>query len=237
MASLNRLVCILFFSILLINFAIASGEDEVRFNAPQNENLTVCEKCRVDGAVCDSSYSCNITILLPDQSFLISQQAMTNNGSYNCYDLNTTQTSINGLYEATVDCSNTTLKGSNTFFYRITPEGSPPVSDGQGLVLIGTILIMIVLALVMIFLGIRSTNGGVKLAFISFSILLLVFNIGFTVNVVNAFFGTSDGITSNFSTIYRLFVILLSAGVTALVVYLIVIALKFFNIKRGVMDS
>ncbi len=227
-------ICI--FILALTSITAQGAEDEARFNAPINENLSVCETCRVEGAVCDASYSCNVTILYPDQTFLIDQQPMTDNGSYFCYDLNVTQTSLNGLYQSTVDCSNSTLFGSNTFFYRITPGGTPPVSDGQGLVLLGSILLMLVVSGVMIFLGFKSSQPAATLGFIGFAVLLLVFSIGFTLNVLNSFFGSSPGVTSNYSTFYRVFVIILAAGATGLVAYLIKVAFTLFNRSRGKID-
>ncbi len=239
MVNIIKKVTILFICIFLVslNFiGAADAEEEVRFNAPQSQNLSVCEKCRFEGAVCDTSYSCNITILFPNQTFLLNQQSMIVNGSYFCYNINASQTSVNGVYESTIDCSNVTLSGSNTFFYRITPEGSAPVSDGQGLVLLGSILLMLVVSGVMMFLGFRSTQPGAKLGFIGFSVLLLVFSIGFMLNIINLFFGTSQGVTSNYSVFYRVFVIILAAGATGLILYLIKVSLQAFHRSRGTID-
>ncbi|KKL79267.1 hypothetical protein LCGC14_2016520, partial [marine sediment metagenome] len=161
---------------LNLNFVLAQSEEvDIRFYHQFNTNLTISETCRVSGEVCDATYSCNLSILDPAQAQIINQGAMTDNGTYQIFNLTESQSDPNGIYSATVDCGNTTLFGSNTFFYQVTPDGSKPIDTGQSLVLIVAVSILIIIALAIGFLGFKSTNTTIMLTFLSFSILLIIF--------------------------------------------------------------
>lgn len=232
MEKYKGLLLILFFTILLLPIVVAE-EQEVRFNAEQNQSLDILEKCRANGFDCAASYDCNFSSILPNQSLLISQVEMDRSGAFYNVTLLPGNQTTNGVYEATVDCSNSTHAGSNTFFYRVTPDGSAPISVGQGIVLIGAIFLMIIIAWLMAFLGLKSLNNTVKLSFIIFSVLLLVFSIGFSLNTLQLFMSTSDAIASNYSTLYVLFTVLLMTGGFALILYLVYVGVQAFYANRG----
>lgn len=223
--------------LLLINFTVVSAEDDIRFYHEFGTNLTIYEKCRVDGAICDSSYSCNISVLSPSQSLIINNQPMLGVSVYRNFTLNSTLTVPNGIYESTVDCTNVTLSGSNTFFYQITPNGSKPIDVGQGLILGSSILILLLISLYSGYLGIKSTNTTIMLSFLALSIMLIIFSLGFALNIIELSFGTFSTIISNYSTAYILFIALVSVGAISLIIYLVVVALNFYHNMRGMNDN
>lgn len=230
---------ILFLSLIII-FSLSSvyaQQEDRRFYHPQETNLTIYEKCRVDGAICDNSYSCNLTILSPSQIIIIDNVGMLGDGIYRNFSMTEENQSINGIYEATIDCYNSTLSGSNTFFYKITPNGSEPIDEGQGLVLLGSIFFLIIISCCIGFMGIKSTNTTVSLSMVSFSTLIMVFSLGLILNILELSLGTFSDITNNYSTIYVLFMTLLIAGAMGLIVYIIVIALNFYWRLRGLKDE
>lgn len=230
---------ILFLSLILILSlsTVYAQQEEIRFNHPKSTNLTIFEKCRVDGAICDSSYSCNLTILSPSQVLVIDNVEMSGDGIYRNYTMTEKNQSVNGVYESTVDCSNETFSGSNTFYYRITPNGSSPIDEGQGIILLGSILFLIIILCSVGFMGIKSTNTTVSISFLSFSTLIMVFTLGLILNVIELSFGTFSEIIGNYSAIYVLFTTLLIAGGIGLVTYIIVVALNFYWRLRGLKDE
>lgn len=235
---MKNLSLITVLALLLFSFSLVSAQQEtIRFYHPQSTNLTIFEKCRVDGAVCDSSYTCSLSVISNDNFIVVDTVTMLGTSTYRNFTLNTTQTSVNGIYEATVDCVNSTLAGSNTFFYQITPNGSVPVETGQGLVLIASITFLLMIILILCWLSFKSANVSISLAFISFAVLLMFFGIGFSLNVLQLSFGTFGDIINNFSTVYVLFTILLSVGAVGLIVYLIYVALRFYWNLRGMGDN
>ncbi len=230
---------ILFLSLIII-FSLSTvyaQQQDIRFYHTQGTNLTIYEKCRVDGAICDNSYLCNLTILSPLQNIIIDNVEMLGNGIYRNFSMTEENQSFNGIYESTIDCSNSSLSGSNTFFYEITPNGSKPIDEGQGLILLGALFFLIVISCSIGFIGIRSTNTTVSLSLVSFSTLIMVFSLGIILNILELSLGTFSDIISNYSTIYVLFIILLIAGAMSLIVYMIVVVLDFYWRLRGLKDE
>ncbi len=228
---------ILLLIVILGMSSVYAQQEDIRFYHPRSTNLTIYEKCRVDGAICDNSYSCNLTILSPSQILLVDNVGMLGDSVYRNFSMTEDNQSVNGIYEATIDCSNSSLSGSNTFFYEITPNGSKPIDEGQGLILLGSILFLIIISCSVGFMGIKSTNTTVSISFLSFSTLLMVFTIGLILNVLELSFGTFSDIISNYSTIYVLFTTLLIAGAMGLIVYIIYVALNMYWKFRGLKDN
>lgn len=227
-------------SIVLLVFSISlisAQQEDIRFYHEIDTNLTIFEKCRIDGGICDATYTCSLTVLSPSQELIIDNQTMAGEGTYRTFTLNTTQTEVNGLYESTVDCTNSTNSGSDTFFYEITPNGSPPIDEGQGLILFGSIILLIIIASFFGLLGFKSKSVTVMLSFLSFSVLIMVFTLGFIVNTIELSFGTFSEIIGSSSSIYLLFTILLSVGALGLILYLVVVALNYYWGLRGMTDT
>lgn len=233
--SMLILVCF----IINLNFVMTQSEEvEIRFYHEFETNLTIYETCRVDGAICDSGYTCVLSVLDPSQTKIVDNETMLGSGDVQVnFTLNESQTTPNGIYTATVDCSNVTVAGSNTFFYQVTPDGSKPIDTGQSLVLIVAMSILIVIALAIGFLGFRSKSTTIMLSLMGFSVLLIVFALGFSLNVIELSFGTFSTIISNYSTIYVLFTVLVTIGVLSLIIYLIVITLNWYWQMRGMRDT
>lgn len=226
--------------LLLILFSlgiVSAQQDDIRFYHERATNLTIYEKCRFDGSVCEPSLTCFLSVISTEQILILNNQTMNDGGVYWNFTLNETQTEVNGIYESTVDCSNETIGGSNTFFYEITPDGSPPINNGQSLILFSSILFMILLVCFFGYMGFRSRDTTIQLSFLAFSILLMVFTLGMIVNVIELSFGTFSEIISNYETIYILFTVLIIVGSIGLMVYLIWVALNYYWGLRGFKDT
>lgn len=225
--------------VMLFSFTLSSAQiEDPRFYHEKGTNLTIYEKCRTDGAICPPSYSCFLTVISEDRSFLIvNNQTMLDGGTYWNFTLNSSQTDTNGFYETTVDCENSSLSGSNTFYFQITPNGSAPIDFGQGLIFFTSILFLVVFSTFIGFLGFKSTNTTIRLSFLAFTTILMVFTLGFILNVIELSFGTFSGIISNYSSIYILFIALIGVGMVGLIIYLIVITLNYYWQMRGMQDT
>lgn len=231
------LFCSVFILILFsLTFSIAQIE-EPRFYHEKSTNLTIYEKCRVEGAICNSSYDCSLSIISPSQSLIIDDVLMSGSGVFRSLLLLEDNQSINGLYEATVDCTDGTLSGSNTFYYIINPNGSQPIDFGQGLILFSAILLLIFFSTFIGYLGFRSTNTTIMLSFLSFAVILMVFTLGFILNIIELSFGTFSNIIDNYSVIYILFIVLIGVGAVCLIIYIIFVALNYYWQLRGMQDT
>lgn len=230
----SLLIFTFLFILLSINTTSAQQEN-IRFYHEIDTNLTIFEKCRIDGAVCDSDFNCNITILSPSQELIIDNREMTRGTTYFNFSLNTTSVTPNGVFETTVDCVdvNDNSSGSNTFFYQITPNGSVPMGTAQSVIAFLSIFMISSIGLVCLSLSYKINDNWISLAFLSFAIMLMIFAFGMILNILELSFGTFGTIIGNYSALYITFIALGSVGVIGLIIYLIVFALKLYWQGRG----
>lgn len=233
---MRKLLLATFVLLLFFSPVISAQSTDVRFYHETGTNLTIFEKCRIDGSPCDAAFTCTATVLSPEQRLIINNEAMEGPGVYYNITLNGTQTNLNGLHETTVDCTNGTNSGSDTFFYENTPNGSAPIDEGQSILLLGGLILLAVFAIAMGWVGFRLNNGAVGLTLISFSVLILVFSVGMITNIYQLSFGTFGEITDNYSAVFVVLIILATMGALGLILWLIVFALKLYWKNRGLTD-
>lgn len=232
----NKIILNLLLIFLSINL-ISAQQEPVRFYHQIDTNLTIFEKCRIGGAICESSYSCNLTVLSPSQELTTDNDGMFRGDIYYNLTLDRSKNNVNGIYETTVDCTNLTSSGSDTFFYQVTPNGSKPMETSQGIIISIAIIMIIIIAGLCISLSFKLQNGWVSLAFLSFAIILLIFAFGMILNILELAFGTFSSIIGNYSVLYVTFIALVSVGVIGLIIWLIVFALNLYWKSRGMIDD
>lgn len=152
---------VLILTLILLALPIVNATvDDIRFYGEQSQTLNLKEQCFNDGTYCSGASTCNITIYEPDMNLLINNQLMTNKGSHHNYTLNSSSTSILGVYEATAMCEDGTEANFDTFYYQITFTGNPPPSDTTKL---GFMLGFIVILCLMVITIINVTGHTIKL--------------------------------------------------------------------------
>lgn len=104
----------------------------------QSSMIDVREACEVAGTstYCPSTTLCNITIFSPNATLapIVNNEPMTRNAAFYNYTLNTTQTSVPGMYPYNIACTDATLgvNGIDSFQFEVTPSGTRP-STAQGI--------------------------------------------------------------------------------------------------------
>jgi len=99
------------FLLTFINsFCLISAVDD-DYIGKQYENMDIIETCVFQGAPCDRSYSCNITIINPNQDVIVLNLPMTKNNTIYNYTL--TNTNVLGSYKLKTYCTNGTFSGEN----------------------------------------------------------------------------------------------------------------------------
>ena len=167
---------VLFLLLLPLVSAADSQEVAIRFYAGSNQtNLTIKDTCSANGFPCDATFTCNVTVIKPNQNYLFQQQPMfkqgdiwnyiQSNNSILPYDL--------GVYEANVYCQNSTAAGENRFHYEITLNGRSPPSSS---VILGYTLIFIILISGLLFCFLYAIGGIVSL---KVDVLDVALNVGF----------------------------------------------------------
>lgn len=107
----------------------------------------------VDGEVASSSATCNISIIYPNSSYLVSNNSMTNknNGEFN-YTLSTTQTDVIGEYDWVMYCCDGSACASGYDNFKITYTGNE--LDTQSSIIYVVLLFILLFFLVFTILGI-----------------------------------------------------------------------------------
>lgn len=165
---------------------------ETSFFVKKDQPYDIKFACDVDGFLCPSTTSCNITISYVLNSTIIIDKNETsnlNNGYFNI-TLNETKNSASGEYSACVYCSNNNLNETSCFTYEVNPTGIRPSGERTESITRSIYFIFgIGILLFIAFLFVR-TSQPVKwtffiLAFIFFLIGLNLVFVGIQDEVVN----------------------------------------------------
>lgn len=218
---------------ILVALPIVLAQD-VRFVGKEGSNLDIREPCFNNGTYCSSSAVCNITVWMPNNAILISDQTMTNNGAYHNYTLNTTQTDLVGDYESSIMCCDGDECNFDTFLFKVTPSGHL-YNDSEamiyGIILVGLLVFIIFFLLVM-----KSTEAvGVKLFFLLISFVLVVLAAGI-IRIFLDYTSLSGGIVNIITVILVVIVIVFITTMYYVFVNQTRHALQMIKMKKGFGD-
>jgi hypothetical protein len=168
----------------------------------------------------------NISVLAspsPNSTILLSNVAMTKIG--NSFNYTFCNTSKLGAYTYGY-CDFEGNCYSNDFL--VTSTGySPSISQSVTMFIIIAIL-MIVIVLFFIF-GITSNYIPIKITCLSLSVILIVFTIGYILQMANITIGEFTSLTNGFTPLYIIFITLLIGGGIGIIVYLIAMVFQQFQ--------
>ncbi len=137
---MNKLIICLMMGMFLIT--VVSAAD---FLGQQYEDITIIENCRDEGAPCDATYLCNITITDPFNNVTVSNAPMTREDTY--YNFTLTDTNELGIYNYLTDCGNSTFSGSNEGTLEVTTTGKN-VNSTLTIIILLVALVLFVIALI-----------------------------------------------------------------------------------------
>lgn len=190
------------------------------------ENFTFIQTC--DSA----SYITLSTLQSPNRSAESINVNMTSIGGgafqYNFTDL------VSGRYDVT-GISDGCTKTFSTYF-NITPTGSD-FDTSQGIMTLGLLLVLIFLTSVFLFFGVKIEYVPFKIFLTSLGVLFLMLTIGISVNTIKELMLVNSIFSATFVNLYRLMLILVSAGGIGLIVYLVYVSLRQFYSYRGLIDD
>ena len=111
------------------------------------------------------------------------------------------------------------------------------LTSGEGTIIFASIFSLIMVVVFFLVISIIMNNQGLKMFFISLSFLTILFSVGAGVSVMQEYFSDLAKLTSLYGSFYILLVILSAAGLFALIVWLLITAVKSFNSYRGLSDE
>lgn len=215
---MNKQIILLVLSLLLINIASASLGT---FKQDSCINLKT---------ILNTS-SVNISsISYPNSTVAISNQAMTKIA----YTFNYTFCDTNELGTYVYDYFD--VEG-NVYVndFKITPTGNELTT--QNSMIIGIILVILIVITILFFIfGVGSGNPLFKIGFLSGTILMIVFIIGYLLKIIQSTIGEFTDLVSGFTPLYVIGIGFLGAWGIGIVLYLVVFSLKLFYKSRGYTD-
>lgn len=198
----------------------------------QTVNLTV--PCSFGGAFCPTLTECNITILDPDSIVLANNEVMTKNSSVFNYTLNST--TKNGQYEVAVSCCSSNICRNKLLSFLITPSGADPLSSGQGTVLMIVMGVMFFVAILFFVIGFKSENVVGKATGYSLGGVMILVLILYSLLVANEAIASSPKLISGFENFYFVMKMIGTIAIVGMIVLLLLVAVRAWKIKRGLID-
>ncbi len=111
------------------------------------------------------------------------------------------------------------------------------LTSGEGTIIFGSMFSVAMTVAFFLIISIIVTNGPMKMFFMSMSLLSVLASVGMGVSVLQEFFGDLTGIVSAYGSFYILLITLTAAGLFALIVWLIIVAVHSFRVTRGLVDE
>ncbi len=110
------------------------------------------------------------------------------------------------------------------------------LTSGESTIIFGSIFSMVFVVIFFLVLSIISPNIPVKIFFLSLAAITVVVTVGLGVTIINEFFSDFSTLLTTYNAFYRVLTVLLTGGGLALILYLVVVALRSFDSYRGLID-
>jgi hypothetical protein len=192
----------------------------------------------VNGTAASELATCNVSIQYPNSSYVRNNVNATNNnnGEFNI-TLTGGDTDAVGTYDWTAFCCDTNTRCAAGYGeIEITPSGDNEMSSGEGIATFGSLLVMILVTMMFFLISIRLQSPFGKFALLVVSLVFLVITILYSMVIVDQALGGFANIIHGYSTFIFIIKVLVRAGGLALAVFGILVALRLYKYKRGLID-
>lgn len=252
--AINKIFIFLFLSIFLISFIYAIQPPQVNLNIDTGMQVEFTEidflkngQAHLFNAhifnlssglrVTNETTDCNFHLFDNVGFHIINQVPMDYDAVGLDFEYNVTGGNFtrNGQYSYLIVCNSTNIGGFVSFDIEVTESGTI-LKEGEGIVLFGIILILIITIIFLMIATMFIKNLPFQVFLGSLSVLMLVATMGFGVTIMQQLFGIFTNIVSSYTLFFRLFMILLGAAGISLVLFLVVFAMKLFSKSRGRVD-
>lgn len=152
----------LFILVFLVSTVYAQQTLEEQIPSFQfNTEFDLKRACFNNGFFCDSSFTCNITLISPNGEVMINNLETSNQDSYRNITVSQTLNDQLGFVQAIESCSNSTNAGPDTFTIAITGDGKPFQQFPQQFFIIILALTLVVIGLTQEKLRMFKHMGGI----------------------------------------------------------------------------
>ena len=150
----KNIVIFLFLLSILSTFAFADTFKEdsiINYNIP----------CINNNAPCTASATCDITILYPNGTMFVNNQAMTNNHPSHLFNITLPSSDVLGTYNSYVYCNDSNVYGSERFEFKINKSG---LTDNPFAIL-GGIIAIVLMSCFYVYSSFKLDDKHIKLKF------------------------------------------------------------------------
>ena len=218
------LVCIMFM------FLISST------NALDNLGTFKQNECVEIKQTCSSCTYVNFSVSYPNSTRILTNQELNEEGG-GLWTYDFCNTSFNGRYEVTGEGDLRGVATSFSTYFIINPAGSISMTSGEGLGLIGSLLVIIVTGLFFFGLSFRTNQPVIKLGLVILSSLILFMSIFYSTIIIQQSLSGFDNIIEGYSTFFFVLKIVGSLALTSLMIFALLVAVRVYKIKRGLLDD
>lgn len=222
------------FSILLMSLINAEASFTFKQNSNAQLEIPVFE---YDITKC-ASCSCDITIDYPNGSNIIRSASTIINGHYALYNLNKSSgtTSLIGNYKVDIHCNNGADNGASTFEYQITPTGQERINAGEGLSLIGSLVVIILVTVFLFAISFKFENWALKIVFLGSSAVMVFIGVLQSMVIMDNNLGGFTGLVEAYSGFFIIIRVMVVIAVLVLTLGGLYVAMKWWQWKRGFLD-
>jgi hypothetical protein len=123
-----------------------------------------------------------------------------------------------------------------SYDFYITPSGADNPSSGQGLILIFSLFIIVIISGIFLFAGFSSQSVAGKVSMFSLSAIGFMVSVFYTMVMMTQYLGQNETIVSSYETFLYVLQMLSYIGIAVLFVVVALVLMKAWKIKRGLAD-
>ena len=228
----KRMIFLVFFSLFFSLSFVSAIQTYAKFD---DINLRI--PFEVNGSIASDSAYCNVSIKYPNETYLIDNGGMTNeNNGYFNYSLNTNQTNTLGTHNWVAFCCDGTDCAMGYGDFEVTPSGFGELGFSGGFGLASGILATLVIGVVFFIASLKANNIAFRLMFLGLMGVMFISTILFSITILTQVAGGYEQLISGMTVVWFVLRWVVTIGLLALVLYSMYMALKLWQIKRGLSD-
>lgn len=218
------------FLLLIIGFCFSITTAQDYLPHKQNTDFTL-------SVTSNNATACNLSsIQYSDGTSIIYNLALTKDGQLFYKNISYNNYSLMGSICHNIICGDGSSLETGSVCRDVTPTGNSELGSGQGLTLLGSLFLIIIIAIFFLVIGGNVESPAWKIVMIGLSVVMFIIAILFTlVNLTQNLGGFAD-IIDGYSTFWRVITYIVSLGMLALILLSMWWAWMLWQRKRGLAD-
>jgi hypothetical protein len=215
--------------ILISIIPLVSSEVQTLGTVKQGQCIVLTQLCA------DCTFVNLTSVIYPNESKVNYNVLMTkNNVDYNYTFCNTGDIG-NYIYNTLGNPSGTLIVQPVSF--EVTPSGNPKMGSGEGLTLMGILVIILLVSGFFLVISYMSNNQVVKSMFIGLSAFIMALAVFFGMTTINENLGGFSNLIKGYYTFWWFIVLVIFMSVMVTLVFVLIKSIKSMRIRKGDLDA